>query len=84
MPLPLRIPFGLVTKTIFKTSPQGAQTTIHLASSDEVKEVSGKYFMDSKDATSSLKAYVTDVEKCKILWEESCKFCKFSENDPNI
>jgi len=33
-------------KTFCKTYEQGAQTTIHVAVSDELNGISGKYFMD--------------------------------------
>jgi len=40
----------------------GAQTTIYLATSDEVKEVNGAYFKDSKSSGPS---------KCKHLIKEA-------------
>lgn len=46
VPAPLSWLVYLITKTFFKTSVQGAQTTIHLAVSDELNSISGKYFMD--------------------------------------
>lgn len=82
MPLPLKLPFTLVTKAFFKTPQQGAQTSIFLASSESVKDVSGKYFIDSKE--TPLKPYISDMEKCKILWEESLKIAKITEADPKI
>lgn len=82
MPLPLKLPFTLITKTLFKTPQQGAETSIFLASSDSVKDVSGKYFIDSKEA--QLKPYISDMEKCKVLWEESLKIAKINESDPKI
>lgn len=82
MPLPIKLPFTLITKGFFKTPVQGAQTSIYLASSDEVKDVNGKYFLDSKEGT--LKPYISDMEKCKILWEESLKIVKLRASDPII
>lgn len=46
VPAPLSWFLHLITKTFFKTPVQGAQTTIHLAVSDELNGISGKYFMD--------------------------------------
>ena len=46
VPAPLSWGLDLIVKAFFKTPEQGAQTTIHLAVSDELKGVSGKYFMD--------------------------------------
>lgn len=82
MPLPLKIPFNLMAKVFLKTPQQGAQTSIFLASSEEVKDVSGKYFIDSKE--TALKPYISDMEKCKILWEESLKLAKITDSDPKI
>lgn len=82
MPLPIKLPFTLVTKAFFKTPQQGAQSSIFLASSENVKNVSGKYFIDSKEAP--LKPYISDMEKCKILWDESIKIAKITESDPQI
>lgn len=80
--MPLKLPFNLVTKTFFKTPIQGAQSSIYLASSDEVKDVSGKYFVECKEAT--VKSHISDIEKCKFLWEESLKLAKIGDDDPKI
>lgn len=69
-------------KICFKTPEDGAKTTIHLATSDEVKGVSGKYFKDSKLAQP--RPYIIDPEACLKLWEESEKIVKLQENDPKI
>lgn len=82
VPLPLKLPLGIANKLFFKTPEQGAQTTIYLATSDEVAGVSGKYFSDSKEA--NLRPYITDQEKAKKLWEESVKIVKLQESDPKI
>jgi len=82
VPFPLNYPMRLITKGFFKTPEQGAQTTIHLAVSDEVADVSGKYFMDCKE--HSLSAAAMDMEKARKLWEESVKLVKLTENDPKI
>lgn len=82
--MPIKIPFNLINKMFFKSPEQGAATSIYLASSDEVKDVSGKYFIDCKDASSTLKPFIVDAEKCKILWEESLKLSKIQPDDPKI
>lgn len=46
VPAPLSWGMKLIIKAFFKTPKQGAQTTIHLAVSEELNGVSGKYFMD--------------------------------------
>ncbi|KAH0956353.1 hypothetical protein HN011_009172 [Eciton burchellii] len=46
IPIPLSWFLQLIMKSFFKTCKQGAQTTIHVAISEEVNDISGKYFMD--------------------------------------
>lgn len=46
VPVPLSWVVQLIVKLFFKTPEQGAQTTIYLAVSEELNNVSGKYFMD--------------------------------------
>lgn len=48
VPPPLSWVLNFMLKTFCKTAVEGAQTTIHLAVSDEVKGVTGKYFMDCR------------------------------------
>lgn len=82
VPFPLNYPLKLITKGFFKTPEQGAQTSIHLAVSDEVANITGKYFMDCKEHDLSVAA--CDMEKAKKLWEESAKIVKLTEADPKI
>lgn len=49
------------------TPEKGARTPIYLASSPEVDEVSGKYFMDCKPARSSPLSYSKDLQE--RFWE---------------
>uniref|UniRef100_A0A336M5I4 CSON010351 protein n=1 Tax=Culicoides sonorensis TaxID=179676 RepID=A0A336M5I4_CULSO len=81
VPFPLTLPLSLI-KMFFKTPEQGAQTSIYLASSDEVSNVSGKYFMDCKETT--LSAGIQDIERAKTLWEESVKIVGLGSMDPKI
>ncbi|KAJ4431260.1 hypothetical protein ANN_19857 [Periplaneta americana] len=60
--------FGIL-KFYVKDSVEGAQTTIHLAVSEEVEKVSGKYFVDCKEAKPSKLAL--DEGLAKKLWEKS-------------
>ena len=48
---------------------QGAQTSIYLASSPEVANVTGKYFVNRKEVKSSPASY--DKESARKLWELS-------------
>lgn len=82
IPFPLNLPMMAITKGFFKTTKAGAQTTIYLATSDEVANVSGKYFMDCKEAT--LNAAALDEEKGRQLWEESLKIVKLTPQEPKI
>lgn len=50
---------------------EGAQTSIYLASSDEVAEVSGQYFVNCKPIASSGLSH--DVELAKKLWNVSAE-----------
>uniref|UniRef100_A0A1B0BJB4 Retinol dehydrogenase 14 n=1 Tax=Glossina palpalis gambiensis TaxID=67801 RepID=A0A1B0BJB4_9MUSC len=82
VPFPLNLPMMAITKGFFKKPKAGAQTIIYLATSDEVVNVTGKYFMDCKEAT--LSATAMDEEKAKNLWEESVKIVKLTPDDPKI
>ena len=48
---------------------QGAKTLIHLASSHDVEEVTGKYFVDCREVPSSALSY--DTELATGLWDLS-------------
>ncbi|XP_005184346.1 retinol dehydrogenase 14 [Musca domestica] len=82
IPFPLNLPMKAITKGFFKTPKGGAQTTIYLATSDEVANVTGKYFMDCKEAT--LNPAAMDVEKGIRIWNESVKIVKLTPQDPKI
>jgi NAD(P)-dependent dehydrogenase (short-subunit alcohol dehydrogenase family) len=56
---------------------QGAQTSIYLASSPEVKGVSGKYFVKSHPQDSDPASY--DVEAARRLWEISAQMVGLKE-----
>lgn len=66
--------FTLTTKSAW----EGAQTTIHLAVSPDVKDVSGKYFTDCQERNTLSKAQ--DVELARKLWEVSEKIVKHKVN----
>lgn len=55
----------------FISAAEGAQTSIYLASSDEVKDVSGEYFYKSKKVFSNRPSQ--DPELWKKLWDASEK-----------
>lgn len=56
-------------KPYFKTPLEGASTAIYLATSEETKDVTGKYFINKKAVPSSKLSY--DKVLTKRLWEVS-------------
>ncbi|WP_020403906.1 hypothetical protein [Gracilimonas tropica] len=55
------------------SNKEGAQTSIYLASSEEVRNTSGQYFKNKKASTPSRIA--RDMDAAKKLWEISNKLC---------
>ncbi|XP_050534227.1 retinol dehydrogenase 14-like [Daktulosphaira vitifoliae] len=82
VPFPLNLPIQLVVKTMFKTSEQGAQTTIYLAVSEDVEKTNGKYFKDCKEA--SLRNDILNVENQKKYWDICEKLVKIGPCDPRV
>ncbi|HKK45707.1 MAG TPA: SDR family oxidoreductase [Balneolaceae bacterium] len=61
----------------FMRSPRkGAETTIYLATSNEVQNISGKYFKDKKIASPA--SIATDDELAKKLWDISAGLTNLS------
>ena len=81
VPFPLSIGMAFM-KSFFKTTVEGAQTTLMLACSEEFKGVTGKYFYDCKER--GLASYITQEHEHKKLWEESAKIVKLTTADPKI
>lgn len=63
-------------KPFLLTNEEGAQTTIYLATSDEVEGVNGAYFIDSKVATPS--SVARNEFAAQKLWDISEKLCGLS------
>jgi NAD(P)-dependent dehydrogenase (short-subunit alcohol dehydrogenase family) len=82
LPKIMWIPTNFLYKTFGKTPVEGARASVYLTCSEDVNEVSGKYFKDCK--MTMLKSHITDIEKCKILWQESIKLTKLQPDDPQI
>ena len=59
----------ILQRLIAKTPQQGAETLVYLASSPDIKRVSGKYWQDKKQVSSSKISY--DQEQQERLWEFS-------------
>ncbi|KAK2575834.1 hypothetical protein KPH14_007209 [Odynerus spinipes] len=79
---PFSWPLKLIVKLFFKTPEQGAQTSIHLAVSDELNGVSGKYFMDC--AERGLSRGIQDTATGKKYWEICENIVKLQPSDPKI
>jgi len=66
---------GMTLLRPFAVSPEkGAETPIYLATSAEVEGVSGKYFVDLREAKSNAESY--DEEVAKRLWDVSEQLVK--------
>lgn len=77
-----RMPSFLVSfmRLLLKSPREGAQTTIFLALSPEVENVTGGYFVNCKLKKPSKKAL--DDAAADRLWEVSCQYAKLPENPP--
>ncbi|XP_030036078.2 retinol dehydrogenase 11-like [Manduca sexta] len=66
-------------RLLFKTPLQGAQTSIYLAVSPELKETTGKYFVDCCKARTS--ASGQDADLANKLWDLSCQVVNSEKKD---
>ena len=58
-----------IFSVFFKSPEKGAETSVYLASSPEVNNVTGKYFIDKKIKKSAEKTYEGDLQE--RLWKIS-------------
>jgi NAD(P)-dependent dehydrogenase (short-subunit alcohol dehydrogenase family) len=65
-----RVGFAL-TRPLQKSNVEGAQTPLYLAMSEEVTGITGRYFVDERDARSSPISY--DERLARRLWEASAR-----------
>lgn len=71
-------PFAQNLLGFFLKSPKkGARTSVYLANAPELKDVSGKYFVDCKLKKSSQVSY--DTDKARQLWDISEKLTGLQE-----
>ncbi len=63
--------FRLMYKLIMKKPATGAETSVYLASSDEVGGVTGKYFVNKREATTSPVSH--DKVLARQLWDYSAQ-----------
>lgn len=59
--------FGKLARPFFKTPEQGAETILYLATSEDVKSISGKYFEKKRIKTASQKFYSKQNEQ--VVWD---------------
>ncbi|QQS34943.1 MAG: SDR family oxidoreductase [Ignavibacteriales bacterium] len=64
---------GFIHKLKNDNPEKGAETPLYLATSDEVKNISGKYFANKKVEETSMSSY--DQNTTDRLWNESLKLC---------
>jgi retinol dehydrogenase 12 len=62
-----------VFQPFFLSPEKGAETSVYLASSEEVKSVTGKYF--DRCRIFDLESEFINETNQKILWEKSVKYC---------
>lgn len=67
----MRAALGLAKRIAAVTPEQGASTIVYLASSPEVEDVTGKYFVKSKEAPVS--AIARSEKAAKDLWDVSLR-----------
>jgi NAD(P)-dependent dehydrogenase (short-subunit alcohol dehydrogenase family) len=71
-----RLMYRLV-RTFFLSPEKGAETSVYLASSEEVARVSGKYFINKRPVASSPESY--DEEIARRLWATSLQLTGLGE-----
>ncbi len=65
--------WSLFLKLSSITVEEGAKTSVFLASSPEVKDITGKYFSECK--VDSYNKSADDVELQQVLWDKSLELC---------
>ncbi len=71
---------GAVIPLIARSPEKGAKTSIYLASSPEVQDISGKYFVDSKVTQPAPQA--ADMSVARRLWDVSAEMAHLAEAVP--
>jgi len=79
--LPMKL-FWTIGKPFMVSAKKGAETSIYLAGSDEVKNVNGAYFKNKKAIAPRKKA--RDMDAAKQLWEISEELCELKEVSSQI
>jgi hypothetical protein len=74
VPFLIRILIQPFLYLFFKSSFEGIQTSLYLSTSDEIKNVSGKYFDNSKSVNTN--SHANNKKLIDELWEWSVKECE--------
>ncbi len=74
--------FWTIGKPFMVSPKKGAETSIYLASSDEVENANGAYFKNKKAVAPRKQAQ--DMEAAKQLWEISENICGLNQPKPEI
>ncbi len=77
---PITWGFRLVQRFFAISPEEGAQTSIYLATADEVAGVSGRYLVNKRPVPSSAASY--DRAAAQRLWEISLRLCGLAEVTP--
>ncbi|XP_059152984.1 retinol dehydrogenase 14-like isoform X2 [Physella acuta] len=64
----IRVPVATFIRVFCKTGEEGAQTSIYLSVSDDVKDISGKYFVDCKIEENDVNPMSRNMEIADKLW----------------
>nr|XP_023028341.1 retinol dehydrogenase 12-like [Leptinotarsa decemlineata] len=72
----------LLTVIYGKSTEEGAQTMIHLATDEGVTEDKGKLFLDCRKFFYPFQMY--DDKFCKDVWEKSIQLCKMTSKESEI
>ncbi|XP_064602020.1 retinol dehydrogenase 13-like [Liolophura sinensis] len=70
--------FSPFTWFLMKSAYDGAQTAIHCAVADEVKDSTGKYYSECNEAV--LESQAIDDDLAKKLWQESVKWTRLERD----
>ncbi|XP_050304716.1 retinol dehydrogenase 13-like [Anthonomus grandis grandis] len=74
-----KIFLGLLAWLLGKSAEEGAQTLIYLAHADEVKDITGKYFMEGKRFPAPV--ILRNNEYCQELWDRSVLYTKLEPHE---
>ncbi|KAK7011914.1 retinol dehydrogenase 12 [Biomphalaria glabrata] len=79
----LRYPLLTFIRIFCKTAEEGAQTSLYLALSDDVKDISGKYFVDCQLMESGANPLSRNMEVAEKLWNVSEEITGLSSKKKN-